>query len=315
MNELLIHDDTIKNKIFTIRGLQVMLDKDLAELYEVESKRLSEQVKRNIERFPENFRFQLTAEEYENLRSQIATSSSDDSLRSQFATLNLNLGSKRGKHTKYLPFVFTEQGVSMLSAILKSKVAIEVSIKIINSFVKMRKIISQNSYIFQRLENIETTRIKDKIEIDEKFDKIFNALDDKSLKPKQGIFYDGQMYDAYVFVSDLIRSAKHSIVLIDNYCDDSVLTLLSKRNTDTKCSIYTKNISKQLLLDLEKHNSQYPSIKIKQFNSSHDRFFIIDDKDVYHIGASLKDLGKKWFAFSRLDIESFDILTRLEGVV
>lgn len=315
MNELLINEDTIKNKIFTIRGLSVMLDRDLAELYQVESKRLNEQVKRNIERFPENFRFQLTAEEYQNLRSQIATSSSDDFLRSQIATLNLNSDSKRGKHTKYLPYVFTEQGVSMLSAILKSKVAIEVSIKIINSFVNMRKILSANSYIFQRLENIETLRIKDKIEIDEKFDRVFNALEDKSLKPKQGIFFDGQMYDAYVFISDLVRTSKHSIILIDNYCDDSVLTLLSKRNTDVECAIYTKNISKQLLQDLEKHNSQYPDIKIKQFNSSHDRFLIIDNKDVYHIGASLKDLGKKWFAFSKLDIESFDILTRLDKVV
>lgn len=183
----------------------------------------------------------------------------------------------------------------MLSTILKSKVAIEVSIRIINSFVNMRKTISNNSLIFQRLDNIETTRIKDKIQIDEKFDQIFNALEDKSLKPKQGIFYDGQMYDAYVFVSDLIRSTKHSIVLIDNYCDDSVLTLLSKRDSDIKCSIYTKNIS-------------------KQFNSSHDRFLIIDDKEVYHIGASLKDLGKKWFAFSRLDIEFFDILNRLDEI-
>jgi hypothetical protein len=302
MNELLIHDDTIKNKIFTIRGLQVMIDKDLAELYEVETKVFNQAVKRNSERFPSNFRFQMTVDEHENLRSQIVTLSFDSE-------------TNWGKHTKYLPYVFTEQGVSMLSAILKSKVAIEVSIKIINSFVNMRKIISQNSYIFQRLENIETLRIKDKIEIDEKFDRVFNALEDKSLKPKQGIFYDGQMYDAYVFVSDLIRSSKHSIVLIDNYCDDSVLTLLSKRDTAIKCSIYTKNISKQLLLDLKKHNSQYPNIEIKQFNSSHDRFLIIDSKGVYHIGASLKDLGKKWFAFSRLEIESFDILTRLDEVV
>ena len=315
MNELLINEDTIKNKIFTIRGLSVMLDRDLAELYEVETKVFNQAVKRNSERFPENFRFQLTDEEYQNLRSQIVTSSSDDSLRSQIVTLNLNLGSKRGKHTKYLPYVFTEQGVSMLSAILKSKVAIDVSIKIINSFVNMRKVLSDNSYIFQRLENIETLRIKDKIEIDEKFDRVFNALEDKSLKPKQGIFYDGQMYDAYIFVSDLIRSSKHTIVLIDNYCDDSVLTLLSKRDINIKCIIYTKNISKQLLLDLEKHNSQYQDIEIKQFNSSHDRFLIIDNKDVYHIGASLKDLGKKWFAFSRLDIESFDILTRLNKVI
>jgi len=299
MNELLITEETLKNKIFTVRGLQVMLDKDLSELYEVESKRLNEQVKRNIERFPENFRFQLTQKEYENLRSQ-------------FATLSLDLESTWGKHTKYLPYVFTEQGVSMLSAVLKSKVAIEVSIKIINSFVNMRKTISQNSSIFQRLENIETLRIKDKIESDEKFDKIFDALEDKSFKPKQGIFYDGQVYDAYLFVADLIKSAKKSIVIIDNYIDESVLTMLSKRDENVSATIHTKNISKQLLLDLEKHNTQYPNIEIKKFDSSHDRFLILDENEVYHIGASLKDLGKKWFAFSKLDVGSFDILDRLE---
>ena len=298
MNELLITEETLKNKIFTVRGLQVMLDKDLSELYEVESKRLNEQVKRNIERFPENFRFQLTQKEYENLRSQ-------------FATLSLDLESTWGKHTKYLPYVFTEQGVSMLSAVLKSKVAIEVSIKIINSFVNMRKTISQNSSIFQRLENIETLRIKDKIESDEKFDKIFDALEDKSFKPKQGIFYDGQVYDAYLFVADLIKSAKKSIVIIDNYIDESVLTMLSKRDENVSATIHTKNISKQLLLDLEKHNTQYPNIEIKKFDSSHDRFLILDENEVYHIGASLKDLGKKWFAFSRLDVGSFDVLDRL----
>ena len=299
MNELtIIDEENIKNRIFSIRGLSVMLDRDLAELYEVESKRLNEQVKRNIERFPENFRFQLTQEEYKILRSQIAT-------------LRLDSENEWGKHTKYLPYVFTEQGVSMLSAILKSKVAIEVSIKIINSFVNMRKIISQNSSIFQRLENIETLRIKDKIESDEKFDKLFDALEDKSFKPKQGIFYDGQVFDAYNFVSDLIRSAKRNIVLIDNFIDDSVLTLFSK-NQDIDVIIYTKTISKQLTLDLKKYNSQYKNIEIKNFKDSHDRFMIIDSKEIYHIGASLKDLGKKWFAFSKFDVGSFDVLDRLD---
>jgi len=293
MNDLLINEDTIKNKIFTIRGLQVMLDKDLAELYEVETKVFNQAIKRNENRFPADFRFQLTSME----KNEVVTNCD------RFNNL---------KYSTSNPYAFTEQGVSMLSAVLRSNIAIDISLKIIRSFVNMRKTISSNTLIFQRLENIETLRIKDKSEIDEKFDRIFNALEDKSLKPKQGIFYDGQMYDAYIFVSDLIRSSKHSIVLIDNYCDDSVLTLLSKRNTNIKCSIYTKNISKQLLLDLEKHNSQYSNIEIKQFNSSHDRFLIIDNKDVYHIGASLKDLGKKWFAFSRLDIEPFDILTRLD---
>ena len=328
MNELIeIDEENIKNKIFSIRGLSVMLDRDLAELYEVESKRLNEQVKRNIERFPENFRFQLTQEEYQNLRSQFATLSSNNSLRSQIATLE----SKRGKYSKYLPYVFTEQGVSMLSAVLKSKVAIEISIKIINSFVNMRKTISNNTFVSKRLETLEHKQFLN----DEKFNKLFDALEDKSLKPKQGIFYDGQVFqgnfftkvktafasfDAYVFVSNLIKSAKSSIVLIDNYVDESVLTMLSKRNVSVSVTIYTKNINKQLQLDIKKYNAQYPSIILKKLDASHDRFLILDDKEVYHIGASLKDLDKKWFflilaglhAFSRFDIGSFDILDKLE---
>lgn len=293
MNELLINEDTIKSKIFNIRGLSVMLDRDLAELYEVKSIRLREQVKRNIDRFPSDFMFQLNENEVELMVSQNAIPSKK------------HLGGS-------LPFVFTEQGVSSLSSILRSETAIKVHINIVRSFVKMRKMISQDLSIFQRLENIETLRIKDKLEIDEKFEKLFNALENNSLKPKQGIFYDGQVYDAYIFVSDLIKNSKTSIVLIDNYCDDTVLTLLSKRKSSVKCTIYTKNISKKLLLDLEKHNSQYPNIEIRKFGTSHDRFLILDDKVIYHIGASLKDLGHKWFAFSRLYIEPFDILSRLD---
>ena len=234
------------------------------------------------------------------------TSSCDNSLRSQIATLE----SQKGKHTKYLPYVFTEQGVSMLSAILKSKTAIDISIKIMDSFVNMRKFISQNSSIFQRLDNIETLRIKDKIESDEKFDKLFDALEDKSLKPTHGIFYDGEIFDAYTFISDLIRGATSSIILIDNYIDDSVLTLFSKNQT-IDIAIYTHTITKQLKQDLDKYNSQYKSITIKNFKDSHDRFMIIDEKQVYHIGASLKDLGKKWFAFSHIKINPQDILKKL----
>ena len=294
----------IKDKIYTIRGIQVMIDKDLAELYQVETKVFNQAVKRNIERFPENFRFQLTNDEYKNLRSQIVTSSLDDSLRSQFVTLE----SQRGKHTKYLPFVFTEQGVAMLSAVLRSNIAVQVSIKIIDTFVQMKKLISQNSLIYQRLDLIEQKQYK----TDDKVDMILNAIEDKSIKPKQGIFYDGQVYDAYVFVSDLIKGAKESIVLVDNYIDDSVLTLLSKRDENISVIIYTKNITKQMQLDLKKYNAQYPKIEIKLFSSSHDRFMILDKKEVYHIGASLKDLGKKWFAFSKLDMDAFEILNKIE---
>jgi len=242
-----INEETIKNKIYSIRGFQVMLDSDLAKLYGVESKRLNEQVKRNIDRFPENFRFQLTDEEYQNLRSQNATSSADNSLRSQIATLE----NKKGKHRKYSPYVFTEQGVAMLSAVLKSKTAIQTSIYIINTFVQMRKFISNNALVFQRLDSLEQKQFK----TDEKVDAILDAIESKDVKPKQGIFYDGQVYDAYVFVSDLIKSAKTNIVLIDNYCDESVLTLLSKRDVDIQACIYTKNITKELQLDLKKHNT------------------------------------------------------------
>lgn len=286
-----ISNQNIQNMIYTIRDHQVMLDKDLAKLYQVESKRLNEQVKRNIERFPFHFRFQLTEDEYE-------------SLRSQFATLENN----RGKHTKYLPYVFTEQGVSMLSAVLRSKIAIEVSIKIIDTFVEMKRTISSNSLIYQRLDSLERKQFK----TDDKVDMILSAIEDKSIQPKQGIFYDGQVYDAYVFVSDLIKSARESIKLIDNYIDENVLTLLSKRDENISATIYTKNISKQIQLDLKKHNEQYPSIEIKKFANSHDRFLIIDDKILYHIGASLKDLGKKWFAFSKLEIDIFMILGKIE---
>ncbi|WP_372713661.1 ORF6N domain-containing protein [Ilyobacter sp.] len=292
---VILGNEEIKNNIYTIRDLQVMLDKDLAVLYGVETKVFNQAIKRNIDRFPGNFRFQLTEDEHENLRSQTVTSNSQHGGR------------------RYLPYVFTEQGVSMLSAVLKSKTAIEVSIKIINSFVNMRKFISQNSDIFKRLDLMEKRQISFEIKTEDKFDNILNALEDKTLKPKQGIFFEGQMFDAYVFVANLIKSASKSIVLIDNYVDETVLTLLSKR--DNKCSaiIYTKKLTKQLKLDLEKHNSQYPPIKIKELKEAHDRFLILDEKNIYHIGASLKDLGKKWFAFSKFEIGAIEILGKLNN--
>jgi len=311
-------DDSIKNKIYTIRGMQVMLDSDLAELYGVETKNVNRAVNRNSERFPQNFMFQLTEEEYQSLRSQFTTSSlsaslrfqngtldDEESLRSQFVTLE----NGRGKHRKYLPYVFTEQGVAMLSAVLRSQSAVAMSIHIINAFVEMRRFISNNALIFQRLDSLEQKQSK----TDEKVEAILSAIEDKSIKPKQGIFYDGQVYDAYIFVSDLIKSAKESIILIDNYIDDTVLTLLSKREAKVKATIYTKNITKQLELDLQKYNAKYPTIELKKFDASHDRFLLIDEKEVYHIGASLKDLGKKWFAFSKLDMSVLNILEKLNN--
>lgn len=318
MNEVTTYiDDSIKNKIYTIRGMQVMLDNDLAELYGVETKVFNQAVKRNSSRFPQNFMFQLAEEEHQNLRSQYVTLAVEDSLRFQIGTIDdeesfrsqfATLENGRGKHRKYLPYVFTEQGVAMLSAVLRSQTAIQMSIHIINAFVEMRRFISNNALMFQRLDILEQKQSK----TDEKVEAILSAIEDKSIKPKQGIFYDGQVYDAYLFVSDLIKSAKESIVLIDNYIDDTVLTLLSKRELNVKATIYTKNITKQLELDLQKYNAQYPNIELKKFDSSHDRFLIIDAKEMYHIGASLKDLGKKWFAFSKFDKSALSILEKLE---
>lgn len=294
----------LKSKIYTIREQQIMLDSDLAELYGVESKRLNEQVKRNIERFPEKFRFQLSQEEYEKLKSQFVTLRTDDSLRSQFATLE----NQKGKHTKYLPYVFTEQGVSMLSAVLKSKTAIAISIKIMDSFVNMRKLISSNNFYTEQLKNIEKRQLSYEIKSDENFDKIFKALESNEPIQAQGIFYNGQIFDAHNFVSDLIRSAKKSIVLIDNYVNDTTLTLFSK-NQKVDVTIHTHTITKALKLDLEKYNNQYKKISLKTTKDFHDRFLIIDDKEVYHIGASLKDLGKKVFAFSKMENFNHSIIT------
>lgn len=286
----MVDENTIQNKIYTLRGLQVMLDRDLAELYGVETKVFNQAVKRNGERFPADFMFQLTKEELENWRSQFVTSNKE------------KMGLRRP------PYAFTEQGVSMLSAILKSPVAVDMSVKIIRTFVTMRKFIASNALLFQKIDTIEQKLLKH----DEKFNQLFNAIESKELKPDHGIFYENQIFDAYVFASDLIKSAKRSIVLIDNYVDESVLVLLSKRADGCRATIYTKTITSQLSLDLKKYNAQYPPIEIKEFSASHDRFIILDGEEIYHIGASLKDLGKKWFAFSKFEKGSLEMLGRLE---
>jgi hypothetical protein len=286
----IIRTDSIQNRIYTIRGVQVMLDSDLAQMYQVETRALNQAVSRNRERFPDDFMFQLTSEEWENLKSQ-------------------NVISSWGGRRK-LPYVFTEQGISSLSGVLKSETAVKVNIAIMRAFVQMRKFLVENAAIFQRLDKVEQKQI----EADQKFDRIFNALEDKSVKPKQGIFYDGQIFDAYVFVADLIKSAEKSILLIDNYVDESVLQLLTKQKKDVTVTIYTKHITKILKQDLAKHNKQYPKIEIKQFTKAHDRFIIIDKETVYHFGASLKDLGKKWFAFSKMEMNAEEILAKLPAL-
>ena len=281
-------NNPIENRIITIRGVQVILDRDLAELYGVKTSRLNEQVKRNIKRFPERYRFQLTEIETNEL---IAICDRFESL----------------KHSSFCPYAFSEHGVVMLSSVLHSDEAIEISGRVVDAFVAMRRFLAANAPVFQRLEHIEYKLLEN----DHKFDQVFAKLEEKSLEPKQGIFYDGQIFDAYEFVSNLIRNANKRIILIDNYVNDEVLTIMTKRKLHVTATIYTKEIGTALQLDISRHNAQYPAIDIHSFNKAHDRFLIIDDK-VYHIGASLKDLGKKWFAFSLMsDLTPEDLLCRI----
>ena len=288
MNKEIVEQEKIQKKIYTIRNTQVMLDRDLAVLYGIETRVLKQAVKRNIKRFPDDFMFVLNSAEIDFLVSQSVIPS-----RKFFG------GAK--------PYAFTEQGIAMLSSVLKSEKAIKVNIQIMRAFVAMRKFIIKNVEIFTRLDRVEYKLI----EHDKRIETLFRALEGKDTLPSQGIFFNGQVFDAYKFVSDLIRKAKKSIILIDNYIDDSVLMLMSKRKKNVKAVIYTARITEQLKLDLIKHNSQYPAIEIKKFKKAHDRFLIIDDTEIFHIGASLKDAGKKWFAFSRMDKESLRILGRL----
>ncbi len=284
-NEL-IKIEEIRNRIYTIRGVQVMLDKDLAAFYEVKPIRLREQVKRNIKRFPSDFMFQITEEEAELMVSQNAIPSKQ------------HLGGS-------LPFVFTEQGVAAISSVLTSDRAIEVNIHIMRAFVITRRFLLENAQIFQRLDSLEVKQIQ----TDQKIERVLTAIEDKSVLPKQGIFFDGQVFDAYTFVSDLIRSAKCRIIIIDNYVDESVLLLLAKRKAGVGVQLLTKTISRQLAQDIAKFNEQYPAIEAREFKLAHDRFLIIDD-DIYHIGASLKDLGKKWFAFSKMEMRAVEMLRK-----
>lgn len=277
-----------EDKIFTIRGMQVIVDRDLAELYGIETKRLNQQANRNVKRFPPSFRFKLSVEEKDELVANC----------NRFETM---------KHSSSLPYVFTEQGVAMLSAVLHTPKAVDISVKIMDAFVAMRRFLASNAQVFQRLDRIEYKLL----ESDHKFEDIYSKLEEKSLDPKQGIFYDGQIYDSYTFVNSLIKSATEHLVLIDNYVDETVLTMLDKREPSVDATIYTQKISSQLQLDIAKHDAQYPAIPVKVFTKAHDRFLIIDDK-VYHIGASLKDLGKKWFAFSLMEnLTTSDLISRL----
>jgi len=298
------HLEEIQSKIHTIRGVQVMLDRDLAEIYGVKTKRLNEQVKRNIDRFPEQFRFQLTTVEANLLGSQFATLEVDK-IEYEVGTGSTN---GRGKHRKYLPYAFTEQGVAMLSAVLRSETAVKVSIQIMQTFVEMRHFRLENSELFNRIERVEQKQIT----TDNKIDKIFKALDNSKVSPKQGIFFDGQIFDAYKLLSEILAKAEHSIFIVDNYIDVSILSLFSSLNPQIRVKLFTRNIDRKMELDVKKFNLQYQRIELIKLTKSHDRFIIIDEKDAYHLGASLKDLGKKWFAFSKLEYDTSELIYQLK---
>ena len=298
-----ISNEEIKNLIYTIRGKQVMLDSDVAMLYHYPTKRINETVNRNKQRFPENFCFQLTNEEYEVLRCKDSIQENfDNSIRSQFATLNENLG--RGKHRKYLPYVFTEQGIAMLSGLLKNDIAIQVSINIMNAFVEMRKFLMLNGQVFERL-----TSMKYKLlEHDKKFDEVFNQLQFEE-NIKQRIFFQGQIYDAYSLIVDIIKKASKKILRIDNYVDDSILKMLTKKKNNVEVVILTSNKSNIQDIDIQKFNKEYPILKIAKTNKFHDRFIVLDSEEMYHLGASIKDVGKKCFGINK--IEDLDIIGKI----
>lgn len=290
MNIQIITSKEIESRIFEIRNQQVMIDRDLAELYGVETKRLNEQVKRNIDRFPERFMFKLSSEEKEKV-----VANCDHLQELRFSNVN--------------PYVFTEQGIAMLSSVLKSKVAVNMSIKIIDAFVDMRKFVLNNAQIFQRLESLEIKQIGN----DGKFEQIFNALGKDNKEKQQGIFFDGQIYDSYKFIIGLIKKAETEIVLIDGYVDIEVLDMLSQKKPNVKLDVYTYQSASIKDLDAKKFNLQYPQLTLHRISKVHDRYLIIDNKDLYSIGASLKDLGKKCFSFTKMEDSSLisELLNRL----
>ena len=286
LDETIYDTDKIKNLIYNIRGKQVMLDSDVAMLYHYETKNINKSMKRNIERFPEDFCFRLTENEI-------------NSLRFQTGTLNKN---GRGQHSKYLPYVYTEQGISMLAGVLKNDIAIKVSLNIIRAFIEMRKFIVNNGQVFERLTNVEYKLL----EHDKKFDEIFNELQkNEENKFQQQIFYNGQIYDAYSLIVDIIKSAKNRVVIIDNYVDDSILKMLAKKENNVEVVILTSSNTNISKLDVTKFNKQYPTLKVATTNNFHDRFILIDGTDLYHCGASLKDLGKKCFAINKIEDSKF----------
>ena len=298
--------ENIENLIHVIRGKQVMLDVDLARLYGVETKRLNEQVKRNIERFPEDFMFQLTREEAESSRSQFATLNEDGELsRSQFATLN-----GRGHNIKHLPYAFTENGVAMLSTVLRSQQAININIQIMRAFNTMRHFIATNAQVFQRLEVIEHTQLSlvahqeelaaHQTSTDQKLEEVFHRLDEGAATPKEAIFFEGQFFEARVLLEQIIKTATKRVIIIDGYIDAATFEMLDVRAKGVTADIYSDSEYKTLRDSHNASKGKQPVNTHKWSKSSHDRWVIIDDT-LYHCGHSVKDLGKKLSAIMKME--------------
>ena len=281
-NLVIVDNKEIQSMIYTFRGRQVMLDSDLARLYQVETKYLNRQRNRNAERFPEDFCFQLSKEEYEILRCQNVTSKKEN-----------GSGGRR-----YLPYVFTEQGIAMLSSVLKSEVAAKASINIMRAFVEMRKFLISNNEMFARLDRVELKQL----ETDKKLEEVFDYIA-TTKEVKQKIFFNGQIYDAFSLMVELVEKAGTELILIDNYVDINTLNILSKKKDGVNVLIVTSGNGNLTDKDIAKFNSQYPKLTVKISKDFHDRFLIIDRKEVYHIGASIKDAGKKSFGITKLEVE------------
>lgn len=283
LNVVKYETENIKNLIYTIRGKQVMLDSDVAMLYHCETRVINQAVKRNIERFPERFCFQLAENELENLKSQFVISS---------------LTREKYGGRRKVPYVFTEQGIAMMSGLLRNEIAIRVSMNIMDAFIEMRRFIVNNGQLLERLTNIEYKLL----EYDKKFDIVFNELQKNQEKEfKQKIFFNGQIYDAYSLIIRIIKKAKEKILIIDNYINDTILDMLTKKNKNVKVVILTSNNCNISKIDIQKFNKEYPMLELAKTNKFHDRFIVIDNKELYHIGASIKDLGKKCFAISKIE--------------
>ena len=290
--EISLYDtEKLKDKIFTIRGQQVMLDVDLAEIYGYETKYFNRQIKNNIERFDEDFRFQLTDEEVANLRCKNFTSSWGGS--------------------RYKPYAFTEQGIYMLMTVLKGELAISQSKMLIRMFKEMKHFIQNNAHIFVEIDNIKNHLLQSDIhqkETDKKVSEIFTLLDKYNVCDRQGIFFQGQIFDAYAKFESFIAQATQEIILIDNYVDLSILERFAKKQSNVSVTIFTAPKNKLTAQDIQKFNAQYPTMTVNHTTKMHDRFLIIDKQNLYHIGASLKDLGKKCFAFEVLDSSLIPLL-------